>query len=327
MLRKPLKALPTNTDIIDLILEEIKISPARQIIFRDEALVESYTFLPTEAIKPEYLVKTISTLIYEHYYTSISKQQPHKIKEFLSQLRKANAGKSYWSAKWKVVNVNADGSLVVDKNDWRKLVKPGEYLKEIPIKNLQQGDFVKLYVPTQLLTKDDGFFHVYGKEISDDFNEAMIRFYFNITPEEAIKLVELLTQKLAIPFHFKCLKKCASYTRADAGVLYFDKRFFFEVYPILQTIFTEIERYLRPEVPLFTLKLANGVGFAENPPEENESFGTTRSKLIAEAIVKTFVEETPKEKQLEKVLELIGSVGFDIEKFYLNPFSRFPYEF
>jgi HopA1 effector protein family len=319
--------LKNNANIIAQIIEEILISPARQIIFRGEALVESYTFLPTDAIKPEYLIKTISDLIYQKYYTSISSDKPLKIKNFIQKIRRANVSKPYWSKHWKVVNVNADGSVIVDKNELRKLVKAGEYLKEIPIKNLQQGDLVKLFIPTELLTKEDGFFHVYGKEISDDFNEAMIRFYFNITPEGAIKLVELLSKKLTIPFHFKCLKKCASYTRADAGVLYFDKRYFFEIYPILQAIFTEINPFLKPETPLFTLKIANGVGFAENPPEEHESFGTTRSKLIAEAIVKAFLEEMPTEKRLGRLKELIASVGFDLEKLYLNPFSRFPYQF
>jgi hypothetical protein len=319
--------LKNNADIIAQIIEEIQISPARQIIFRGEALVESYTFLPTDAIKPEYLIKTISDLIYQKYYTSESTDKPLKINSFIKKLKKANASKPYWSKQWKVVNVNADGSVIVDKNELRKLAKSGEYLKEIPIKNLQQGDFVKLFVPTELLTKEDGFFHIYGKEISDDFNEAMIRFYFNITPEGAIKLVELLSKKLTIPFHFKCLKKWASYTRADAGVLYFDKRYFFEIYPILQDIFIEISPFLKPETPLFSFKIANGVGFAENPPEEGESFGTTRSKLIAEAIVKAFWEEIPTEKRLEKLKELIESVGFDFEKLYLNPNSRFPYQF
>jgi HopA1 effector protein family len=319
--------LKNNANIIAQIIEEIQISPARQIIFRGEALVESYTFLPTDAIKPEYLIKTISDLIYQKYYTSESSDKPLKINQFVQKLKIANASKPYWSKQWKVVNVNSDGSVIVDKNELRKLAKSGEYLKEIPIKNLQQGDFVKLFVPTELLTKEDGFFHVYSKEISDDFNEAMIRFYFNVSPEGAIKLVELLSKKLTIPFHFKCLKKSASYTRADAGVLYFDKRYFFEIYPILQTIFTEISPFLKSETPLFSYRIANGIGFAENPPEETESFGTTRSKLIAEAIVKAFWEEIPTEKRLEKLKELIESVGFDFEKLYLNPNSRFPYQF
>ena len=319
--------MKNNADIIAQIIEEIQISPARQIIFRGEALVESYTFLPTDAIKPEYLIKTISDLIYQQYYTSESNDKPLKINQFVQKLKKANASNSYWSKQWKVVNVNADGSVIVDKNELRKLAKSGEYLKEIPIKNLQQGDFVKLFVPTALLTKEDGFFHIYGKEISDDFNEAITRFYFNVTPEGAIKLVALLSEKLAIPFQFKCLKKSVSYTRADAGVLYVDKRYFFEVYPILQAIFTEINPFLKPETPLFSFKITNGIGFAENPAEENESFGTSRSKLIAEAIVKAFWEEIPFEKRLEKVRELIASVGFDFEKLYLNPNSRFPYRF
>ncbi len=319
--------MKNNANIIAQIIQEIQISPARQIIFRGEALVESYTFLPTDAIKPEYLIKTISDLIYQKYYTSESSDKPLKINGFVQKLRKANVLKPYWSKQWKVIHVNSDGSVIVDKSELRKLAKSGEYLKEIPIKNLQQGDFVKLFIPTELMTKEDGFFHVYGKEISDDFNEAMIRFYFNITPEGAIKLVELLSNRLTIPFQFKCLKKSNSYTRADAGVLYFDKRYFFEIYPILQDIFTEINPFLKPEIPVFSFKIANGIGFAENPPEESESFGTTRSKLIAEAIVKAFWEEIPTEKRLEKVQESIKSVGFDFEKLYLNPNARFPYQF
>lgn len=317
----------TTSEIVIKILEEIQISPARQIIFRSEALVESYTFLPTEAIKPSYLIKTVSDLIYQQYYTAKSSNTSLKINGFIQKLKSANVSQSYWSKQWKVINVNADGSVIVDKNEIRKLAKAGEYLKEVPIKNLQQGDFIKLYVATELLTKEDGFFHIYGKEISDDFSEAMIRFYFNLKPEGAIKLVGLLSKNLTIPFQFKCLKKSNLYIRADAGVLYFDKRFFFETYPILQSIFTQMNPFLKPEIPLFTLKITNGIGFAENPPEENESFGTTRSKLIAEALVKTFFEGISSKNRLEKVKEMIEQQGFDWENFHLNQHSTFPYRF
>ena len=67
--------MKTITDIVTQMMEEIQISPARQIIFRGEALVESYTFLPTEAIKPAYLIETISDLIYQQYYTAESEEK------------------------------------------------------------------------------------------------------------------------------------------------------------------------------------------------------------------------------------------------------------
>ena len=319
--------MKTIADIVTQMMEEIQISPARQIIFRGEALVESYTFLPTEAIKPAYLIETISDLIYQRYYTAESEEKPQKINQFIQQLKRANAHKSYWSAHWKVLHIDIDGSVVAEKNGLRKLAKTGEYLKQIPIRHIQQDDLVKLFISTALLTKEDGFFHVYGKEISDDFGEAMIRFYFNLKPAGAIKLIALLTQNLNIPFQFKCLKKSNLYTRADAGVLYFDKRFFFEIYPILQDIFIQIEPFLKPEIPLFTLKIKDGIAFAENPSEENESFGTTRSKLIAEALVKTFFNGTTAENRLEKMRAIIGKQGFDWDNFHLNQDSRFPYRF
>jgi HopA1 effector protein family len=317
-----------TTEIIEEIIHSIEITAARQIVFKGEPLVESYTFLPTEEITPKLLTKSIADLIYKHFYTKHSDAKPLKISNFIRILQKANHQKSYWSKGWKIEHINADGSVLVIRNAFRKKFKPGEFIKEIPIKNLEIDSKIKAFITTDLLTQEDAFYHIYGREISDDFDEAIIRFYFNLTPPAAIRLIELLSKNLSTPFHFKCLKNPESYTRADAGVLYIDKRYFYTVLPIIKSIHAQIIDLLHEDIPLFTLKLAKGLSFGENPSDNSLSFGTLRSNLIAEFMVETHFAGYPKEAFKTEISNKIYQKGYNLTQFYLNPNSSpFPYSF
>jgi hypothetical protein len=315
--------MKTTHEIIEDIVRSIEVTDARQLIFEGEPLVESYTFLPTEDITPQMLIKSISDLIYKHFYSKHSEVKSSKINNFTAKLRKANFQKSYWSKGWQIENINTDGSILVINNELRKRLEIGEFIKEIPIRNLEVGSKIKVYLSTELLTNDDAFFHIYGREVSDDFDDAVIRFYFNLTPYSAINLVELLSKNLIVPYHFKCLRNSESYSRADSGVLYIDKRYFFSVLPLIKSIHTQIVDTLNDETPLFTLKIAKGLAFAESPIDSTISFGTLRSNLIATAIVKAYFSEFP----ATEIPKIISQQGYDLEKFYLNPSSKFPYSF
>lgn len=319
--------MKTTTEIIEEIINSIEITDARQIVFKGEPLVESYIFLPTEEITSKLLIKSIADLIYKHFYIKFSDRKSPKINHFTTQLRKSNHQKSYWSRGWIIEHINTDGSILVVKNGFRKRFNPGEFIKEIPNEKLEIEGKIKAFISTDFLTKADGFYHIYGRELSDDFDEALVRFYFNLTPPAAISLIELLSKKLLTPFHFKCLKNSESYSRADSGVLYIDKRYFYTVLPIIKSIHKHIINLLNYDTPLFTLELAKGLGFGENPRNNSQSFGTLRSNLIAESIVEVHFEGYSKDKFKTEVLKKIQHKGYDLTQFHLNPHSTFPYSF
>jgi hypothetical protein len=72
------------------------------------------------------------------------------------------------------------------------------------------------------------------------------------------------------------------YGRHDSGVLYFDKSDYEVVREVLQVLYGENQSYFQPEVPLFTMQLAPGLGLAEEPDQkfaDRESFGMIDARL------------------------------------------------
>jgi lantibiotic modifying enzyme len=94
-----------------------------------------------------------------------------------------------------------------------------------------------------------------------------------------------------VPFRAKVLASPAAYRRADAGVLYMARRDFPRARGLIAGIHSQLETGLRDGVPLFTKRLARGLGIAEDPGTEL-SFGEDRCKLVAQALLAAFRERT-----------------------------------
>src|SRR5262245_55857332 len=86
-----------------------------------------------------------------------------------------------------------------------------------------------------------------------------------------------------VPFRIKVLRDPAAYRRADAGVLFLRRHDRARIDPLIARITAAVAEGLRPEVPLFTKRLADGLGFAEDPAG-SLSFGQHRCRLVAEAL-------------------------------------------
>ena len=96
---------------------------------------------------------------------------------------------------------------------------------------------------------------------------------------------------------------------------------------VMTEFYDEIKPHLNAGVPYFTKKLAPGIAFAENPPQENESFGQSRSRIIAEAIVQAYENQVDKKEWLKLILQNIKKNGMDPDHFHLNADSHYPYQF
>src|SRR4029079_12468488 len=117
---------------------------------------------------------------------------------------------------------------------------------------------------------------------------SVLRVYWHITAAGAPALMRALTTRLnasSTPFRLKVADHPARFDRCDAAVLYLPDARAEDVRGTLLAVAADLGPRLRRAVPAFTLELAPGVGVAEHDGGPL-SFGTTRCRLLAEAIIR-----------------------------------------
>jgi hypothetical protein len=162
----------------------------------------------------------------------------------------------------------------------------------------------------------------------------MIRFYFNVGPNGAPHVLRWLSTRLNVfdvPFRFKALTARSAYTRLDAALLYVAGLH----YPITAQLLGDgLEEALAPHLaagtPVFTRRLAPGLGFAEDPGH-GQSFGMSRCRIVAEAIWSAYGKghQSPG-AWLEEVKAHFTRYSLDPKRPHLNPGSaavRYPFPF
>jgi hypothetical protein len=289
--------------------------------FMNEQPYDSLSFESQENI-----ILQLSNLIYQKFYIN-STDLNLKKENLITKLKKANKSKNVLHRGFTIDFILANGNLIAQKDDFKILVKPGQYilLENVEPRLNQQ---ILIHKPHEIYESENDFYFVYGTTLDDDFYEAKLRIYFNLSPNGMPLLVESVTTLLNqknIPFTFKCLFETQKFGRSDSCVLYFDKRYFNDFKGIWQEIYLKIEQFLNPNIPLFTKRIQLGVGLAENP-KSNKSFGKERCTLIAQGIFESFNQPISTGDKCQFVVQYIASQGYDIDNFYLNPKSPFEYE-
>ncbi|MTJ47573.1 T3SS effector HopA1 family protein [Dolichospermum sp. UHCC 0259] len=252
---------------------------------------------------------------------------------FYEQLHESNCGEGYFDHGWSVIKEEIDGSLVVTKGGLKIHIQREKHL-QCDQKNAVVGEVVAIRLPKNLL--QNGFYMAVGNqglnhEISSQ--QITVRIYFNLIPEATNSVMRNLTKKLnelAIPFSFKVLYNPKDYGRHDSGVLYFDKNDYDLVKEVLQVVYAENKLSFQPEVPLFSLQLAPGLGLAEEPNQkfaQKESFGMNRCQIVANGLLKAWYQgdNSPAER-MELILESFSILGIDVQRTYLNANSEDIYQ-
>src|SRR5581483_2557013 len=114
----------------------------------------------------------------------------------------------------------------------------------------------------------------------------LVRVYWHLAPQGAAPLLAAATRalrKAKAAFMLKLMDDPQSYRRADSAVLYVPAGEWPRAAAALPRVHAAVAPYLRRAAPLFTLRLAPGVGLAEDPGGD-ESFGLHRSRLVAEGL-------------------------------------------
>lgn len=251
-------------------------------------------------------------------------------KKTIAILSQLNATTDRTDTFWKVYSIDPNGTCYVQKNGEVRCLMPNEW--EFSDKNethLKIGSVVHLKIKREDTAIQSVFYHVKSRELISQQAE-LIRIYFNTTFEGAYVLVKEITtifNHYRMPFMFKCLNHPDLFTRADSAVLYLDKSQFFFGSKLLSMILPKFRPLLKNEVPLFTYKLLPGLSFSEDPGN-NQSFGMHCCSLLADGIINAFEKELDSDdKKYSEILKTFQRNGVDINKIYLKPNSKFPYDF
>src|SRR5262249_5881006 len=190
------------------------------------------------------------------------------------------------------------------------------------------GQACRVRVPKELRRMTPGFYVATGDaEAEDDSvtrSEYLDRYYWHLTRDAAVPFMAAVVPLLnadQVRFRVKVLADPARYLRADAGVLYTRKRDRAQIAAIITVVHGELATRLRVPVPLFTRRLADGLGFAEDPGSVL-SFGEHRCRLVAAAIVHSFTRnENSLEARAATLASLFTHAGLDPQRPHLGPGS------
>ena len=217
-----------------------------------------------------------------------------------------------------------NGHAMARKGDLANIFAPGEFAAAqggAP----SAGAPLHVFFARESRTQQPGFY-VANAETPAPFgaDSRMTRIYWHIAEEGAVPLTHALTALLnryQVPFRFKTLSYGGVYTRADAAVLYFAARYYQIVARLLPAIHEEVRNHLRPATPLLTRRLYDGVGLAEDPAT-GESFGMSRSRLIAQAIWDAYARglQTEEARMMELALQF-DRIGLSLDQPHLRAAS------
>lgn len=287
---------------------------------------------------PEQLANKFAGFIYSNCYcrdgSNTIIQSEAKISAvaddgFISRLRAANMSSGNASEKWKVTMQMPNGDPVTAKGTNAFSISKNDIVANaLPSINASES-YVTIRNPKELLSNDNSFYFAFSDNAEGKKTGALLRFYWNIDADGAPLLINKLTGGLNrhyVPFQFKCLKHPALYSRHDACVLYIFPQHLHIVNIIIRQLAVGLKPYLKEGVPMFTLKLCDGLSFAESPAG-GQSFGMQHARIISKALLGAFEQQLPGQDKLAHITGAYRLLGYDLSCPYKNPGSAINYSF
>jgi HopA1 effector protein family len=294
--------------------------------------------LPTRTPDGNVLVTQLQALFYEHCYCRPFEGAatdhlvlPSPSDDLAPSLTAANPSRDHWDAGWQVKQNLPNGQIVAAKGALTRMAWPGEFHSHGPPGTpVQPGAEISLFAARESLQMQPGFYFAFGEILADQQEDyGIVRFYWNISAHGAPRLVGALTAALnrfAIPFRFKCLRMPALFDRSDSAVLFVARRYYRIVTMLLPEIYAAVRNELEPAVPLFSKRLADGLGFAEDP-QTGESFGMNRCRLMAEAVCRAHGHgQESAQARLSEIAAIFAAAGLSLERPYLRADGADPYD-
>jgi hypothetical protein len=287
------------------------------------------TVMLPPVIARKYLLYDLQCRLYTDFYCPGSpKHSEGDVKQvtrravtpWLRHLSAANVGDGFYSEGWEVCSVERSQVIVC-----RAGLKLWAQVRDCLIPrdcSLQPGIRVGLRFPKELPEISPGFYMAMGnRELLRSVQHIIVRLYFNITADGSMSLMRNVTSRLNsadLAFNLKIVSNPGGFDRCDSAVLYIHKADCNRVFELIAEIYPRIARHLKDGTPVFTKELARGFSLAEDPGG-NESFGSHRCRVLAEAIIRVF-ERCGKslEQRSEIVKECFEENGIDFSRPFLT---------
>lgn len=234
-------------------------------------------------------------------------------------MSRANTGRGSWEPGWTVERLDGEEAVAASAQ-LRARIPLGDC--RALADGIAPGAPVAVRLPKELPSLSPGFSTI----VSDaprgaEWQQSIVRVYWNVGPAGAPALVRALTSRLnrrEVPFRLKVADHAFRLDRCDAAVLYLPAGDFAALRGTLRQLAATRSAQLRPEVPAFTLELAPGVGAAEDGGD-GESFGVRRCALLADAIVRAHELGAAGPAALDVVATRFAEDGVQLDAPYLEP--------
>ena len=242
----------------------------------------------------------------------------------------ANNTQDAWETGWQIQEMLPTGQIRAGKNSRSRWMWPGEFVSR-DVTGLAPGigSYVNIFFPKESTVMQPGFYFAYSQTFidqSDDLN--IVRFYWHVEESGAPDMVRAISTHLnrfLVPYRFKVLNNQHAFNRSDAAVLFLNKKYYPIVSELMPEIYKAVKDGLKPEVPLFSKKLAPGIGLAEDPGN-GDSFGMSRCRMLAEGIWSAYSGGLQTvEERFDEVAAQFERYGVSLERPYLNSGSADQY--
>jgi hypothetical protein len=273
----------------------------------------------------------LTEVLYSRCYTrSILDAAPPEASpkaDLAAALAFANQSRAAWVEGWKIDQVLGDGRIIARKNGAARCFLPGDYITHRGLGNgPEEGSEITVYAAAGTTELQPTFYYAFGETVADsDPTGTTLRFYWNIQPEGAPRLMETLTRefnRFQLPFRFKCLNEASYFPRRDAAVLYIDRRYYPITAMLLERVHREVRPWLNESTPLFAKSLAHGLALAEDP---GDSFGKHRCAILAGAMAAS--QQKAVGERLAEVRRHFEERGLSLDSPWLNANSQGQYEY
>ena len=241
----------------------------------------------------------------------------------VAALSAANRGRGRWQTGGVVVSTGA--STIIRYRDIEVRCRDSD-VRAIGSGRLRAGDTVQVFRPAESVLVNPGFYTATSEPPDGPGAQPRrVRFYWNVHPGAAPRLVGDITGALleaGVAYTLKLPVDSTGYDRPDAAVLYVGDEDAMAVRALLPGLWCALRHGLHPDVPALTLRLADGLAFAEQP-DGGASFGMHRMGLLADAIVAVVATGvSSRSRRIALVLDRLVASGIDPARPYLNPGSN-----
>ena len=242
---------------------------------------------------------------------------------WVDSLARANRGRERWEDGWVVAQGMPNGQVLARRGAETRILGLGEFVNLTGSGMFLPADTpVRVFLPRDSRNMQPGYYFTFGETPGDSSDYlSMVRFYWNVPPQTAPTLLEALSTELnrwQVPFRVKTGVHPAMLARLDSGVLYTPRRYAGIAWELVSEVHRSIHSSLRAGVPLFTLRLGDGLAFAEDPGTQ-ESFGMARCRLLAQGL---WLAHQRGAQQAQDRLAVVGehfqTEGISLERPWLN---------